>query len=33
EHVAGMFHIGTGPAQMPDRPLPDLSAISQWIHE
>jgi nitroreductase len=33
EHVAGIVHIGTGPAQMPDRPRPDVAAITQWIHE
>ena len=33
EHVAGIVHIGTGPAQMPDRPRPNVAALTQWIHE
>jgi nitroreductase len=33
EHVAGIVHIGTGPAQMPDRPRPDVAALTQWLDE
>ena len=33
ERVAGIIHIGTGPAQMPDRPRPDVAALTQWISE
>ena len=33
ETVAGIVHIGTGPAQMPDRPRPDVTALTQWLHE
>ncbi len=30
ERVAGLIHIGTGPATMPDRPRPDMSSITTW---
>jgi len=30
ESIAGMVHIGTGPAQG-DRPRPDLGAITTWL--
>jgi len=30
ERVAGIIHIGTGPALMPDRPRPDVPALTQW---
>ncbi len=30
ERIAGFIHIGTGPATMPDRPRPDMDAITQW---
>jgi nitroreductase len=33
ETVAGIVHIGTGPVQMPDRPRPDVTALTQWLHE
>lgn len=33
ERVAGIIHIGTGPAQMPDRPRPDVATITQWATE
>ena len=33
EHVAGIVYIGTGPAQMPDRPRPDVAALTQWLDE
>ena len=32
EAIAGMIHIGTGPAQA-DRPRPDLAAITTWLAE
>ncbi len=31
ETVAGLVHIGTGPATMPDRPRPDIAAITRWF--
>jgi nitroreductase len=30
ETVAGIVHIGTPKAEIPDRPRPDLSALVQW---
>ena len=33
ETVAGIVHIGTGPVQMPDRPRPDVTALTHWLHE
>jgi nitroreductase len=31
ERIAGFIHIGTETATPPDRPRPDLSAITTWI--
>ena len=31
ERIAGIIHIGTGPGNMPDRPRPDVSALTEWI--
>ena len=31
ETVAGIVHIGTAPADGPDRPRPDLSNIVRWV--
>lgn len=31
ERVAGVIHIGTGPATMPDRPRPDVAALTEWV--
>lgn len=33
EQVAGLIHIGTETAQPPERPRPDLAAITDWISE
>lgn len=33
ERVAGFIHIGTARATPPERPRPDLGAITQWISE
>ncbi len=33
ESVAGFIHIGTGTSTPPDRPRPDLSAITTWVSE
>lgn len=33
EWVAGFVHIGTAGAIPPERPRPDLSTISTWVHE
>jgi len=30
EIIAGLIHIGTGPAAMPDRPRPDINTITSW---
>ena len=30
EHVAGLIHLGTETSAPPDRPRPDLSAITTW---
>ncbi|MGB0798762.1 MAG: nitroreductase family protein [Planktomarina sp.] len=31
ERIAGIIHIGTGPAQMPERPRPDVPALTEWM--
>ena len=31
ERIAGLIHIGTESSTPPDRPRPDLSAITQWV--
>lgn len=31
EFIAGMIHIGTEAAAPPDRPRPDLEAITSWV--
>ncbi|MFY9240111.1 MAG: nitroreductase [Roseovarius sp.] len=31
EHVAGMIHIGTQTTQPPERPRPDMDAITTWL--
>ena len=31
EHVAGFIHIGTETAAPPERPRPDLDAITTWV--
>jgi nitroreductase len=31
EFVAGLLHIGTETATAPDRPRPDVAALTQWI--
>ncbi|WP_375258790.1 nitroreductase [Citreimonas sp.] len=33
ERVAGLIHIGTATATPPDRPRPDLDAITTWMSE
>lgn len=33
EFVAGVIHIGTGGAAPPDRPRPDLDALTTWMTE
>ncbi|MBN2906384.1 MAG: nitroreductase [Rhodobacteraceae bacterium] len=33
EKVAGIIHIGTETAPPPERPRPDLDAITQWVAE
>lgn len=33
EWVAGLIHIGTETATPPDRPRPDVAAITSWISE
>ena len=33
EWVAGFVHIGTETATPPDRPRPDLAAITTWVSE
>ncbi|MEZ5779232.1 MAG: nitroreductase [Paracoccaceae bacterium] len=33
EWVAGLVHIGTEAATPPDRPRPDLDAITEWVAE
>ena len=31
ERVAGIIHIGTGPEEMPDRPRPNVYALTKWV--
>lgn len=31
EYLAGLIHIGTPKQQPPDRPRPDLDAITEWV--
>ena len=31
EFVAGFVHIGTGAETLPDRPRPDIDAITEWV--
>lgn len=33
ERVAGIIHIGTGTSRPPERPRPDLDAITSWVAE
>ncbi|MCA8882561.1 MAG: nitroreductase family protein [Rhodobacteraceae bacterium] len=33
ERVAGFIHLGTESSAPPDRPRPDLSAITDWVSE
>jgi nitroreductase len=33
EAVAGVVHIGTPTAEVPDRPRPDLRRITTWVTE
>lgn len=33
ERIAGIIHIGTGPATMPDRPRPNIDAITKWVSQ
>ncbi len=33
ERVAGLIHLGTESATPPDRPRPDLAAITSWVTE
>ncbi|MEX5727546.1 nitroreductase [Rhodovulum iodosum] len=33
EQVAGFIHIGTETAEPPDRPRPDLDAITNWVRQ
>ncbi|RBO51568.1 nitroreductase [Rhodovulum sp. BSW8] len=33
ETVAGIVHIGTETAAPPDRPRPDITAITEWVSE
>jgi len=33
EFVAGFIHVGTETATPPDRPRPDLDAITEWVAE
>ncbi len=33
EWVAGLIHIGTESAEPPDRPRPDIAAITEWVAE
>lgn len=32
EWVAGFIHIGTAEGTPPDRPRPDMAAITEWVH-
>jgi hypothetical protein len=31
ERIAGLIHIGTETATPPERPRPDLDAITTWV--
>ncbi|MCL3881716.1 nitroreductase [Marivita sp. GX14005] len=33
ERVAGFIHIGTAASEPPERPRPDLDAITEWVSE
>lgn len=33
EFVAGFIHVGTGTSTPPERPRPDLAAITTWVSE
>ncbi len=33
ERVAGFLHIGTESSEPPDRPRPDIEAITSWVEE
>lgn len=33
ERVAGLIHIGTAASTPPDRPRPDIAAITTWVRE
>lgn len=33
ELVAGIIHIGTGPAVMPDRPRPNVDSLTTWMDQ
>lgn len=33
ERVAGIIHLGTQTSTPPERPRPDLAAITTWVHE
>lgn len=33
EFVAGIIHIGTARSLPPDRPRPDVAALTQWVRE
>ncbi|MFK7869313.1 MAG: nitroreductase family protein [Roseobacter sp.] len=33
ERIAGIVHIGTETSAPPERPRPELSQITQWMHE
>ena len=33
EKIAGIIHIGTAPHTPPDRPRPDIHAITDWVAE
>lgn len=33
ERIAGLIHIGTAAAVPPDRPRPDLDAITTWVRD
>ena len=33
ERIAGIIHIGTETNQPPERPRPDIDAITSWLTE
>jgi len=33
ERVAGLIHIGTATSEPPDRPRPDVAAITTWVRD